>query len=295
MDSAAGHPIIDMRLRPPVGSFVRAKMFALGERSAGMGNSTGMLQARSARENSLELTIQEMDTAGVTIAIMPGLTRATELDGQIPNEELAAIQRQTGGRFIGLTGIDPSDRKRAAEEIDKTREHYGFPGIALEPGLLAQPMHCDDRRIYPLYAKCEDEGIPVSIMTGGNAGPDPSFMDPVHLDHVLADFPTLKVVAAHGSWPYVTEVIHVAFRRPNLYLSPDIYTFLPGGALYLDALRGVLKERMLYGSAYPFLPIVDPVVRTREFEVPDDILRNLFYRNASELFGLDLHTTADSE
>lgn len=279
-------PVIDLRLRPPVGAFRAAKMFSLGERSARMGRSTGMHQAPSARECSMALTLEEMDSAGIQIGLMPGLTRASALDGQIGNEELATIQAKSGGRLVGLAGIDPSDRKQAAREIDRARSLHGFPGISMEPGLLQNPLHVDDRRIYPTYAKCEDEGIPVVLMTGGNAGPDPSYMSPVHLDRVLADFPGLKIVAAHGSWPYVTEVIHVAFRRPNLYLSPDIYTFLPGGDDYVAAARDILQDRFLYGSAYPFLPIIDPVQRTKELGFPPEVLRKVLYDNAATLFDI---------
>ncbi|MEW6046031.1 MAG: amidohydrolase family protein [Bacillota bacterium] len=288
MTRTAVMPVVDLRLRPPLGSFLKAKMFALIERSARMGLATGMTPAPSALERSFEKTLQEMDEAGVVVAIMPGMVRATPLDGQISNDELARIQQESGGRFVGLGAINPLDGKQALAEIDRCVHDYGFPGIAMEPGLLPTPLYVDDRRLYPIYRKCEDEGIPVLLMTGGNAGPDPSYMSPTALDHVLADFPSLQVIAAHGSWPYVTEVLHVAFRRPNLYISPDLYTFMPGGDLYIQAAATYLQDRFLYGSAYPFLPIIEPVGRLKASGPPPEILEKVFYKNAARLFKLDV-------
>ena len=37
--------------------------------------------------------------------------------------------------------------------------------------------------------------------------------DPVHTDGVASRFPDLKIVAGHGCWPYVAEIIAVAFKH----------------------------------------------------------------------------------
>jgi predicted TIM-barrel fold metal-dependent hydrolase len=116
-------------------------------------------------------------------------------------------------------------------------------------------MAIDDRRLYPIYAHCEDKTVPVIILAGGNAGPDIGYTVPIALDRALADFPKLKVVAAHGGWPWVNQVLHVAFRRPNLYLSPDMYFVnMPGMDDYLKAANGFLAERFIYASSFPLCP-----------------------------------------
>ena len=56
-----------------------------------------------------------------------------------------------------------------------------------------------------------------------------------------ADFPDLRIVVSHGNWPWVSEILHVAFRRPNVYLSPDMYLYnMPGMDDYLRAANGFL-------------------------------------------------------
>jgi predicted TIM-barrel fold metal-dependent hydrolase len=116
-------------------------------------------------------------------------------------------------------------------------------------------METDDRRLYPIYAHCEDKSVPVIMLAGGNAGPDIGYTVPVALDRVLADFPKLKIAVAHGGWPWVHQVLHVAFRRSNLYLSPDMYLVnMPGMNDYLKAADGFLAERFIYGSSFPLCP-----------------------------------------
>ncbi|MCP6151314.1 amidohydrolase family protein, partial [Klebsiella pneumoniae] len=88
-----------------------------------------------------------------------------------------------------VASIDVTDRRRAVAQIDGAVA-AGFKAINIEPGAYANPLHTDDRRLYPIYAHCEDRGLPLIMMTGGNAGPDVSYTAPATLDRVLADFPT---------------------------------------------------------------------------------------------------------
>ena len=137
----------------------------------------------------------------------------------------------------------------------------GMKGIVLEPGLLAQPMHLDDPRIYPVYAHLEDRGIPVLFMAGGNAGPDITYTAPEHIDRVARDFPQMKIISGHGNWPWVAQIIHICYRRTNIWLSPDMYLFggMPGAREYVDVMNGFMSERFLFATAYPVLPLGESV------------------------------------
>ena len=51
---------------------------------------------------------------------------------------------------------------------------------------------------------------------------------PIYLDEVACDFPDLIIVANHGGWPWVNEMIAVAWKHPNVFIemggiSPNIY------------------------------------------------------------------------
>ena len=276
--------IIDFRLRPPFGSYLDTIMYGNIERTAASAKKKGMEVARSARERSCEILIREMDEAGVALGVAPGRTGG--VFGTMTNDDLLALTARYPGRFVGLAGIDPVDRKKAMREIDRAIA-AGLKGVVLEPGLSHNPMHIDDARVYPLYAYCEDRKIPVLLMAGGNAGPDCSYSSPEHVDRVARDFPELTLISGHGNWPWVSQIIHVCYRRRNLYLSPDTYMFgMPGAREYVDAVNGFLGDRFLFGTAYPFVSLKSAVDRFLQLGIREDLLEGVLYDNAARVLGL---------
>ncbi|HEY7676436.1 MAG TPA: amidohydrolase family protein, partial [Candidatus Methylomirabilis sp.] len=110
---------------------------------------------------------------------------------------------------------------------------------------------------------------------------------PVPLDHVAAEFPTLPLIAAHGCWPWVTEALHVAFRRLNVYISPDMYLVnCPGWRDYVEAANSYLQDRFLFATAYPFLPLRETVAHVRRLPFRRHVLPKVLYGNAARLLGI---------
>jgi uncharacterized protein len=276
--------IIDFRLRPPLKGFLDLIMYANAERRDAATRRHGMEPAQSAQKQSMELLLKEMDDAGVTLGVVMG--RFSGVYGSVTNQDVAEIVKAYPGRFAGVGSIDPSDRKRAMRQIDEALA-LGLKGINLEPGAYPTPLYPDDRRLYPIYAACEDRGIPVVIMAGGSAGPDITYTNPVHVDHVCGDFPGLRVAVTHGGWPWVQEILHVAYRHPNLYVSPDQYLCnMPGADDYLTALNGFLSERFLYGSSYPFIGVKAYADWFRNLPIRPEVMDDVLYRNAARFLDL---------
>ncbi len=276
--------IIDFRLRPPFASYLTTIMYANLERTSANAKKKGMEIAESARQRSCDLLLQEMDAAGVTVGVAAG--RAGGVFGTMSNDDLVQLTTQFPGRFVGLAGIDVAHRKSAVAEIDRALK-MGLKGVVLEPGLAHTPMHIDDARVYPLYAYCEDNNIPVLLMAGGNAGPDCTYSSPEHVDRVARDFPGLALISGHGNWPWVAQIIHVCYRRPNIYLSPDTYMFgMPGASDYVDAINGFMSERFLFGTAYPFVSLKSAVDKFLQLGVREELLDNVLYANAARVLGI---------
>jgi predicted TIM-barrel fold metal-dependent hydrolase len=125
------------------------------------------------------------------------------------------------------------------------------------------------------------------MMVGGTAGPDLSYSDPIRTDRVLADFPALNVVVVHGGWPWVTEILHLAFRRQNLWLSPDMYfSRMPGWEEYVKAADGFLSDRMLYASSFPFCPVQGYKEWFETLPIREDNLGKVMGGNARRLLGI---------
>jgi len=276
--------IIDFRLRPPTRGFLKSKIYSVAENRKRYTQKLGWPLVASADLQSMDLLFTEMDEARIATGVVVGRTTATL--GAIPNADVAQIVADHPDRFVGIGSADSSDRKTAFAMIDEVLK-LGLKAVNLEPGVSAVPMRADDRRLYPIYAKCEDAGLPVVIMAGGGAGPDLSYNDPMAIDRMLADFPSLKVVCSHGGWPFVQEILGVAFRRENLYLCPDMYLRgLPGTAEYLAAANGFLSERILFGTAYPFCPLRPYVDWFLEQKLSETSLKRVLSENAKLLLSL---------
>ena len=280
--------IIDFRLRPPARGFLNLSLFRDVQRSARMSRCFGMEQAPSTARRSPELLLQEMDAAGISYGVVPG-RRAYEFLGGVPNEDICAILEDYPNRFIGVAGIDPSDKSQAIDEIDRFVVNGPLRGVGMEPGLLPVPMYPNDRRIYPIYEKCEAEGIPLLLMAGGGNGPDASYSHPMVIDQIAADFPNLTIINTHGGYPWVTEILFVAYRRPILYICPDMYLFnQPGWQDYVTAANFALQDRFLFGTAYPFIPLEAGVEHFRKLPFKPEVLPKVLYQNAVRALKLDI-------
>ena len=277
--------VIDFRLRPPVRGFLQTLMYSAGERRDGFTRTVGFEPSPAAQSQSMDMLLREMDEAGVSMGVVVGRHAGTL--GSVPNADVQAIVAEHPGRFIGAASIDPTSRIEACRTINQAVRD-GFRLVNIEPGSYSIPMYADDRRLYPIYAHCEDLEVPIILMVGGTAGPDLSYSDPMRTDRVLADFPQLKVVVAHGGWPWVHEILHMAFRRPNLYLSPDMYfSRMPGWEEYVKAADGFLADRMLYASSFPFCPISGYKQWFESLPIRAANLERVMGGNARTLLGLD--------
>lgn len=276
--------IIDFRLRPPVGEFLQTRIYAAPDNRDRYTRSLGFDPAPSVQQQSMDLLFKEMDSAGITTGVV--VARATHNLGTIRNQEVADIVARYKDRFVGVGAANPSSWRKAIADIDEAMA-LGLKLVNLEPGVSQPPLHTDDRMMYPIYAHCEEKKIPLVIMCGGGAGPTIDYTAPHRIDRVLNDFPDLTVVASHGGWPWVQEVLHVAFRRPNLYICPDMYMHgLPGMNDYILAANSFLSERFLFGTAYPFCPHEQYTEWFRSLPIKAEAMDNILHRNAQLLLTL---------
>jgi uncharacterized protein len=276
----------DFRLRPPTRGFRDMILFANHARRDYRTRMHGFEPAPSASQLSLDLLFQEMDEGGIAMGLVVG--RESTLFGSITNEEVAAIVADYPDRFVGAASVEPVSRERAMDRISEAVEQ-GFKAVNLEPASYATPMKADDACMYPIYAHCDKLGVPVIIMAGGSAGDDLSFTEPRHLDRMAADFPNLKIVVSHGGWPWVHQILHIGYRRPNVYVSPDQYLArMPGHRDYVEAADGFLSDRFLYGSSYPYTPAKEYAEWYRALPISEENMRRTGYENAAKLLGLEI-------
>lgn len=278
--------IIDFRLRPPLGGFLATIMFRDKERTMGRIRQLGLEPPPSLLELSVEKLLAEMDRAGVKVGVITGRNTGSGF-GTVTNEEVVAMAARYPGRFVACGAVNPVDLTAALREVDRIAEEWRMPAICLEPGFAPEPMRANDRRLYPIYARCAERALPVILTLSLMTGPDVSYCLPVDVDQVAHDFPQLPLVIAHACWPWVHPVLGVAFRRGNVYLSPDIYAInLPGRDDFAMAARTYLQDRFLFGSGYPFAPVGGAVEACRALGFSDEVADKIFRRNAARLLRL---------
>lgn len=276
--------IIDFRYRPPYRSFLDTIMYRDLGRAAACSEKFGMFQPESVAKRSFELSLKELDEAGISQAVIAG-RKVQPFIGVIDNQDIADLQKAYPERFIGMAGIDPSDMGQAMEEFEHFVTEEGLRGIVLEPGLLKNPMFVDDEALFPLYERCEKSHVPVMMMVGSNCGPDIEYSMPVHPERVAKAFPGMKIVLAHGGWPWVTQIIQVAYRYKNICLLPDLYLFhAPGAGEYITAANYILRDQLLFGSAYPYMPLKEAAEYFQNGLLGPEALEKFMHENAEAVF-----------
>ncbi|MET1084698.1 MAG: amidohydrolase family protein [Burkholderiales bacterium] len=279
--------VIDFRVRPPIAGFEAGRMYSRPERTAQMGEAFGFpVPSRILREPSLATFESELRESGIELAVVPGRVGAPDV-GPANNEALIEYARSRAGRVCVFPAVDPThgDWRRSVEAF--LREGASIvKGLTLEPGLLAKPVYPDDEVCLPVYEFCAEHRLPIILSAGGNVGPDCSYTLPVYFDRVARDFPKLNMIVAHGGWPWITATLHVAFRRGNVFISPDMYAFMPGNEAYTAAMNGYLSERFVYASSYPFVPLRGYLEHFLKVVANDPVAERVLFSNAASLLGV---------
>jgi predicted TIM-barrel fold metal-dependent hydrolase len=246
----------------------------------------GILRERAERTViSLPEFVEQMDEAGIEWgAINAG-----------SHEKTAEAVAQFPGRFIGTAYANPNDGMKGVRELERAVKELGMKCFYASPYRFG--VRANDKKFYPLYAKAVELGIPVQVYTTMTYRTDFP-MDigrPLYLDEVAMDFPEMKIVAGLGGWPWVPEMIGVARRHQNVYISTaghrPKYLATPGSGweMLMQFGNTLLQDRVVFASSWwTFaMPIGEVVRETRELPIKDEVKEKWLYKNARRLFELE--------
>jgi predicted TIM-barrel fold metal-dependent hydrolase len=223
---------------------------------------------------TVEGLLGAMDDAGIDLGVLTsGLSapeRAHEAGGYAA-EDLIAIADEHPGRFLVAATVDRAGRP--GRNCARIRELAGHPAVAMvRVTPLVEQHELNHRLYYPVYATCEELGLPVSINIGV---PGPQVrsrcQDPVLLEDVLIDFPRLTVVGAHMGHPYEALLIQYMLKWPQLHLMTSAYlaTYMdPALVRFMDSSRG--RGRVLFASDHPVIPVGRALDAARKLPLSDE-------------------------
>lgn len=200
---------------------------------------------------SIADTLAAMDAAGVDRALLSAWHGPH--GSLISNDEVAAAVRQAPSRFAGLATVDLRNPVKAVAELRRVVDRHTFVGVRVLPWLWDLPPN--DRRYYPVYVACVELGVPFCTQIG-HTGPlcrsEPGRLIP-YLDDVLLDFPDLVVVGGHVGFPWIDEVLSLAYKYPNFHVDTSAYAVHRLPAELVAFMRGAGRTRVLFGSNWPML------------------------------------------
>jgi predicted TIM-barrel fold metal-dependent hydrolase len=243
----------------------------------------------------MEMLLQEMDEAGIEWGVIMG-RQSAEPSGSIPNDELVDCTSNYPNRFVAWAGIDLSKSMDwCLAEIRRCVTMSGIKGISIEPTVSRDPTlrRPDERRLYPIYEECARLEVPINVTLSGVLQPQPNrpYEDsyPIPLYRVAKDFPKLQIHVAHGAWPWVMEMIGVAFVCPNIWLSADEYLVqqIPGAREYFKAANSYFSDRTVFGSSYPSRPVSEMVEAYLAWDWVDGVIAKVMRHNALRLMRME--------
>lgn len=283
---SAPHRLIDYASKPPL---------AETNSSAGhLRNYDLVYRCTSVQEGAsgLEHYLSTYNKLGVEHVVVKARDVETTFGIKIRNEDVAEFCARHGPRYIGFAGVDPHKGMQAVRELERGVKELGLRGLNIQ--CFEHKLSINDKLMYPLYAKCVELDVPVNVHCGINFSTQSTmaYGQPYLLDEVLMHFPELRVCAAPPGWPWVQELLGVAWKHPSLFIGlvmvkPKLLAVPNSGyESLLQYGRTLLKDRIIFGSGFPRLSPTDAVREVDALNLSDDVKDRWLYRNAKRFLRL---------
>ena len=225
--------------------------------------------------------VQMMDAHGVAAALVA-------VNPRKPEGALAMFEKYPT-RFIGEVGVDPNAGMKSVRELEATiKLHPNIVAASAAPCLLNPQVPIDDRKFYPLYAKCCELDIPVNMLVGV-PGPRVPYrcQHPGLLDEVAYFFPELKVVMRHGGDPWTDLCVKLLLKWPNLYYSTSAWApkHYPRNILEFANKRG--KDKVMFAGYFPGISYERIFGEMGDLPIREEVWQGFLHDNAVRVFGLE--------
>lgn len=205
--------------------------------------------------------------------------------GVLSNESVAEFCQGTDC-LIPFCNINPFLVSDLAGELERYVTERGFRGLKLYP--TYHHFFINSNRLYPLYAKAQELGIPVMIHTGSSVfqGARLKYGDPLYFDDVAVDFPNLTLLMVHsGRGFWYERAFFLARLHPNVYM--EIAGLPPQRLLdYFPELERV-ADKVIFGSDFPGMPYIGRNIEIiRGLPLQDETKEKILGGNAAKILGI---------
>ncbi len=213
----------------------------------------------------------------------------------VPNDHIAQGVHKHSDVFMGFGAIDPWQGKIALKEIRRIKEELGLHGIG-EINPARQQFFPNDTRFYPLWEEMQRLGLPILFHGGmaaagagtpGGMGHKLKYTQPIYLDDVAADFPELKIICAHPTWPWTAESLAIARHKSNFYI--DLSGWAPKyfPAEVVQQVNSLLQDKAMFGSDWPGISVERWMEEFDQLKIKPEVRQKILLDNAKKFFGLN--------
>jgi predicted TIM-barrel fold metal-dependent hydrolase len=194
--------------------------------------------------------------------------------------------------LIPFCSVDPLAGRDAVAKL-RDLLAAGAKGVKFHPSL--QGFSPDDAAFYPLYEVAATAGVPIVFHTGqtgigaglpGGRGIKLRYSDPMLIDDVAADFPSLTVVLAHPSVPWQDAAISIATHKANVYIDLSGWSPKYFPPQLVRAANGLLKHKVLFGSDFPVITPERWLADFENLDIKDDVRPLILKENAVRMLSL---------
>lgn len=192
-------------------------------------------------KDPVSVTLHEMDRFGIDVGLIG-------VGGDISRKALD----DHADRFIGQGSVDPNQGMEGVRSMVRQYEEFGVRSFgAFNAGFNPQ-VAIDDRRMYPIYAKCVELDVPIFSCAGVPGPRFPMWPQAVErIDNVMYDFPELVFVTRHGCEPWEDLAVKLMLKWPNLYYSTSAFApkYYPKAIIDYANTRGA--DKVIYAGYFP--------------------------------------------
>jgi uncharacterized protein len=233
--------------------------------------------------------ITMLDQAGVTHACIGNAGRRAS------NEDVAKLAAEYPDRLIPWFRIWGDEGDTGVAKLEQGVRELGCRGFEISS--YREKRYINDPAYRPFLAKCVELDIPVRITAGVHLLSDRpyDYAHPRYLDELAIDFPTLRIVAGLGGWPWIPDLVAIAMRHRNLYIDiacRRVKQIMAPGAGYEALLyygTRVLQDKVIFGSGWgtSMVPLAQLVRETDSLPLNDAVRRKWMSDNAARVLKLD--------
>ncbi|MEY2448928.1 MAG: uncharacterized protein QOH79_2404 [Acidimicrobiaceae bacterium] len=233
--------------------------------------------------DAISVVLDEMDHFNIEKAML-GIGGRADVD----RSETARALKEHPDRFFASYEVDPNRGMQGVRDLVRAHEEFGIKAATAFPAGMLPQVPINDKKFYPLYAKCIELDIPITITTGVPGPRLPMLCQKTELlDEVCWFFPELRIVMRHGAEPWDALAVKLMLKWPNLYYSTSAFSpkYYPKTIIDFANTRGA--DKVMYAGYFPMGLSLERIFKDMQ-DVPfrDHVWPKFLRENARRVFKL---------